>query len=594
MKKSVLRLLDAILAAILVTLIVWLGFLNELDNNASDWLYQKSQPASQDIVIIGIDPKTFDELGRFYTWARTGFAQVIDNLNQDPANRPAVIGIDVLFTGEDSEDPAGDQKLAEAFARYNNVVIASEAAADVDDEDFENATWFWDRSFPAVSAGTDTGNIWGPDDDDGIIRHSMLYVNVRENDQKRKLFSFPRVIYEKYCRQMNIEPNPFPNRDDKNIFYIPYSTTKYNDDISFFDVYEGKIPAETFRDKIVLIGIRSSGMGDNFRISLDHAPVFGIEVHANEIQAYQQNFFPLEADKNLQLVILFLVAAVAEYFFRTSEIKTAAIIWFGICAGWFLICYVGCFYFEVILHALWIPALITVLFIGAIGTDYVRVQVEKLRVTTIFGQYFDPIVMNQLIAENSSALRLGGEMHDIVVLFVDIRGFTTMSEKLSPSAVVDILNRYLTLTTACIRKYHGTLDKFIGDCTMAFWNAPIEQENPELLACKAAIDMVEGSKKLIEDLKKDYDINIAFGIGIHCGKAVVGNIGSPIRMDYTAIGDTVNTAERIEANSPGGTILISREMKNRLGDSADVTERGTLKLKGKAHEFEIFQLNFLK
>ena len=236
--------------------------------------------------------------------------------------------------------------------------------------------------------------------------------------------------------------------------------------------------------------------------------------------------------------------------------------------------------------------MITVLFIGAIGTDYVRVQVEKLRVTTIFGRYFDPIVMNQLIEENSSALRLGGEMHDIVVLFVDIRGFTTMSEKLSPSAVVDILNRYLTLTTACIRKYHGTLDKFIGDCTMAFWNAPIEQENPELLACKAAIDMVEGSKKLIEDLKKDYDINIAFGIGIHCGKAVVGNIGSPIRMDYTAIGDTVNTAERIEANAPGGTILISRDMKNRLGDSADVTERGTLKLKGKAHEFEIFQLNF--
>ena len=181
------------------------------------------------------------------------------------------------------------------------------------------------------------------------------------------------------------------------------------------------------------------------------------------------------------------------------------------------------------------------------------------------------------------------------MLFVDIRGFTTMSEQLSPPEVVEILNQYLTLTAECIRRHHGTLDKFVGDCTMAFWNAPLAQEEPVLLACRAAVDMIRDSEKLRLELKKRYGREISFGIGVHWGSAVVGNIGSPFRMDYTAIGDTVNTAARLEANAPGGKILISRAVADILGSRADVTSLGdTVKLKGKSAGFEVLRLNSLK
>ena len=202
--------------------------------------------------------------------------------------------------------------------------------------------------------------------------------------------------------------------------------------------------------------------------------------------------------------------------------------------------------------------------------------------------------MKQLLENGTDALELGGETYDIAVLFVDVRGFTTMSEALDPPTVVEIINQYLTLTTECIMKNHGTLDKFVGDCTMAFWNAPLPQDDAVYLACRAAMDMVEGSKALGERLQERFGRSVSFGIGVNYGPAVVGNIGAPLRMDYTAIGDTVNTSARLEANAPGGKILISRVVADILGDRAKVTSLGdSIKLKGKAEGFEILTLDEL-
>lgn len=163
-----------------------------------------------------------------------------------------------------------------------------------------------------------------------------------------------------------------------------------------------------------------------------------------------------------------------------------------------------------------------------------------------------------------------------------------MSEILTPQEVVSILNRYLSLTTDCIMKNHGTLDKFVGDCTMAIWNAPIEQEDYVMNACKAAVDMVEGSKALSQELLEKFGRTVSFGIGVHCGSAVVGNIGAEMRMDFTAIGDTVNTSARLEANAPAGKIYISREVVDRLGNRILTTSLGDgISLKGKSNKFEI-------
>ena len=178
------------------------------------------------------------------------------------------------------------------------------------------------------------------------------------------------------------------------------------------------------------------------------------------------------------------------------------------------------------------------------------------------------------------------------MLFVDVRGFTTMSEALEPPQVVEILNRYLTLIADCILNHHGTLDKFVGDAAMAFWGAPLPQDDYVMLACRAAMDMVKGSEALSQELLARYGRTVSFGVGVHVGPAVVGNIGSPKRMDYTAIGDTVNTSARLEANAPGGTVYISRAVADSLEGRIRATSLGdTIKLKGKKDGFEILTLD---
>ena len=141
----------------------------------------------------------------------------------------------------------------------------------------------------------------------------------------------------------------------------------------------------------------------------------------------------------------------------------------------------------------------------------------------------------------------------------------------------------------------GTLDKFVGDCTMAIWGAPVPAEDPAGQACRAALEMMKGADSLGEELEKQFGRQISFGIGIHYGPAVVGNIGAPMRMDYTAIGDTVNTAARLEANAPGGTILISGAVRDELGDRARTGVPETeITLKGKNEKIGIFVLEDLK
>lgn len=402
------------------------------------------------------------------------------------------------------------------------------------------------------------------------------------------------MIYEKWCLHKGIAPEPPPETKANGIYYLIFSAKSFSCGNNFLDLLEGKVSPDAFRDKIVLIGPYAPGMQDSFPTSLDRSDLmYGVDVHANAIQAFQNGKFLYEAGQSEQLIVLFLVTCAAEMVFRRGEMKRITVVWLIISSGWLVLCEI----FRrqgIMLHVSWIPLAVSVFFIVSVATNYILAREEKEKVQATFGRYVDPAVMRQLLDGDSKSVKLGGELKNIAVLFVDIRGFTTMSEELSPTEVVEILNRYLTLTTNCIRKYHGTLDKFVGDCTMAFWNAPLPQENSVELACRAALDMIAGSKKLGAELMKSHSRKISFGVGIHWGSAVVGNIGTPFRMDYTAIGDTVNTAARLEANARGGTVLISRAVADVLGSRADVTSLGnSIKLKGKSEDFEVLRLNSL-
>ena len=229
---------------------------------------------------------------------------------------------------------------------------------------------------------------------------------------------------------------------------------------------------------------------------------------------------------------------------------------------------------------------------GTIAINYIWSVLEKRRVTRTFKKYVDEKIVDEILSEDESELdEPHGRSAEIAVLFVDVRGFTPLSESLTPSQVVQILNQYLTLIANCILDNKGTLDKFIGDAAMAFWGAPQPQEDFIMNACKAAIAMREGSDALSKELMERFGKTVSFGIGINVGEAVVGNIGSPERMDYTAIGDTVNTSARLEANAPARTIYLSEAVVKRLEGRIKVTPLDHLiHLKGKAQDQQIYIL----
>lgn len=583
--------------AFLISAIAATNCLEEFDYRVSDLLYQRPGEISSDIVVVGIDSKTLEKLGPLSSWLRRDIPKVITYLNEnDPSARPAVIGLDFLFTGENPQTHEVDKHFAEVVAKYGNVVVASAVIIDdeyLNDDSFDlwDKTWKWDSPFEELVAVADTGHICEPYDADGLVRHQLLYVDVTE---RGRLYSFARVIYEKFCQYKNISPTAPPKTKGNGLYYLPFTAKSYSKGVNFVDLLEGKVSSDFYRDKIILIGSYAPGMGDEFSIVLDRSSVvYGIDIHANSIQAFQEGFFPREAEKSFQLVILFFVSFISMILFRSGKMSTVLATWLIICLGWLAICKI-CYHNSILLHVLWIPLAVSVLFIGAVAFNYINARAERDKVTSTFERYVDPTIMHQLLTDGAAALDVGGSLKNIAVLFVDIRGFTTMSEQLPPPTVVEILNKYLTLTTECIRRHHGTLDKFVGDCTMAFWNAPLEQENPVELACRAALDMIKGSEGLRTELKERYGREISFGIGVHWGSAVVGNIGSSFRMDYTAIGDTVNTAARLEANAPGGKIFISRDVADILGSRADVTSLGnSIKLKGKSDGFEVLTLNSL-
>ena len=599
MKRATwLKICISLLVSAILCLLAWSGVLDEMDGSISDALYQRPGMTDGEIVVIGMDQRAIEELGPM-PWPRDIMADAVAYLNSDPEQKPVVIGIDVLYVGE-SADPDADAYLAEIAAEGENLVVASAASfgnSIVDDgESFyldERSVLYWDSPYPDLDDVTDTGHINAMADADGIIRHALLYVDSPDGE---RVYSFARVLYERWCEANGTDPNPLPDTVDNGFFYLPYTARGggYYENVSVIDCLEGLVDPADFAGKIVLIGPYAAGMQDEYRTAIDHAaPMYGIEIQANQIEAFRKGFYPAEAGNPLQLILLFLICAGVLYFLIDRKVLPAILIWLAVSGLWIAVC-AALYRMGVILHVLWVPLFVTILFVATVALNYFRTQKEKRRVTETFGRYVDPAVMKELLERGGDALELGGKMYDIAVLFVDIRGFTTMSESLDPQTVVEIINRYLTLTTECIMRHHGMLDKFVGDCTMAFWNAPIPQEDPVYLACCAAMDMVVGAKALGDELQERFGRRVDFGVGVNFGPAVVGNIGAPKRMDYTAIGDTVNTASRLESNAPGGKIFISRAVADALGERAKVTSLGSsIKLKGKAEGFEILTLDEL-
>ena len=592
------RIISALLVAVLATAIAASGLLYRADNTLDDALYQQEQALDGNIFVIGIDARSLEALGPFHTWSRDYMAQAIDMLNADPEYKPAAVGIDVLYAGYTDEE--ADAALVESLGRYDNVVTASAANFDSELVTEADGTFYmddyyvdsYDEPFPELQEVTTQGHINAMFDVDGIMRHSIQSIDLPDG---RQVNSFAYELYKKYCAHHGLEADANPPMDDRYRWYVSYSGKPgaYYDDFSFVDVMEGNIPGDIFADSIVLIGPYATGLMDHVVTSIDHSEVmYGVEYQANVADALLRGDFHQEVSDAPQLVALFIVTFLLTLLSYKQKIRISTLLW-AVAVGGYILVAQYCYSKGYLLHALWIPLFATIIYIALMAWNYLKAAREKRQITNTFKHYVAPEIVNELL-KNRDALELGGKMTDIACLFVDIRGFTPMSELLTPPEVVAILNRYLDLTSRCIMQNGGTLDKFVGDATMAIFNAPLPQDDYIYQAVKTAMDMVEGSKALSEELLEQYGRTVSFGIGVHCGQAVVGNIGAEIRMDYTAIGDTVNTAARLESNAPGGQILISRAVADALEGRIRVTSLGdTIKLKGKSAGFEILRVDGL-
>ena len=595
MKAAVLGLA----AAGILTLLAGLGVLKVPDLTVSDALYQSRSASDGEIVLVGIDQRAIDEIGPYEQWGRDVIAMALEALNASEDCRPAVIALDILYTGESAPDL--DQWLAEAAGQYGNVITASaaqfgSALAEAGEGEYrleQFSVLDYEEPYDALKNVTTQGHINTMLDTDGVLRHHLLQVTLPDGSLAPSMALAAARMY----REWQGLPDPaLPRTNTRGFWYLPFcgKPGDFDEGISVADLISGEVPADYFADRIVLIGPYAAGLRDQYITAADHAsPMYGVEFQANAIQALLWEDYKREAGDGVQLMILFVLLLAAFAGFWKRKVWSSTLLWAVLCVGWLAVCR-GFYAGGTVLHVLWVPTGVTVLYVGCIAVNYIQAAMERREVTNRFKRYVAPEIVNEILKEGKEALALGGKRTNIAVLFVDVRGFTSMSERLAgdPERVVEILNRYLTLIADCILRNKGTLDKFVGDAAMAFWGAPLPQEDYVMNAVRAAADMVKGSQLLAEELERDFGQSVSFGIGIHLGDAVVGNMGSEQRMDYTAIGDTVNTAARLEANAPGGTIYISRAVADALEGRIRATPLEVpIRLKGKQAGFEILTLD---
>lgn len=597
--KKVRSILVALAVSALLTLAAATGLLERPDHAASDLLYQQREASDGKIVILGIDQQALEVFGPYNQWSRDIIAQTLETLNQSEDCRPAVIGIDVLFAGESV--PEADAHLVRAAAAYGNVITPCLASygrpllADADGEYTLGATSILalEQVYASLRSVTGQGHINAMLDADGILRHHMLHITLPEGT---RIPSLALACAEKYLESRGGTLDRLPPVSPMGFWYLPFCGTPGDlEEISIARVLSGEIAPSYFSGKIVLIGPYAPGLQDSYVTAIDHAsPMYGVEYQANAIQALLWGRYKTEVGDGIQLLLLFLLLLLGMACFWKRPVWLSTLVWLALCGGWLLL---GRWFYGGgwVLHVLWVPVGLTILYAGCLAASYIQAALERQHVTGTFKRYVAPEIVNELLKEGTEALELGGTQTTIAVLFVDVRGFTSMSEELEdPREVVKILNRYLTLFADCILQNGGTLDKFVGDQAMAFWGAPLRHEDntrKALQAAQTAMDMVAGARQISAELKAQYGRTVSFGIGIHLGEAVVGNIGSTSRMDYTAIGDTVNTAARLEANAPGETIYISRAVADVLEGRIRTTSLGdSVKLKGKKEGFEVLKL----
>lgn len=362
--------------------------------------------------------------------------------------------------------------------------------------------------------------------------------------------------------------------------------------ISAADVLNGTVPLEKLAGKLVLIGTSASGLLD-IRATPISARLPGVEVHANLLETiltqdfiqYPPEMLVLELVSVLALgLIMILVMPRIGPLWTLSGLLLVGLGLIG--SSWYLFSE-----HKLLIDASYPGLMVAALFAVLTFTNFARDAAEKRQVRSAFSQYLSPDIVEQL-AKHPEQLKLGGETRYMTLLFCDVRGFTTISERFKddPQGLTSLINQLLTPLTDAILQKSGTIDKYMGDCVMAFWNAPIEDADHEIHACDAALDMLQQLAE-VNAMRKDEE-PLKIGIGVNSGDCVVGNMGSDQRFDYSVIGDAVNLASRLEGQSKsyGVDIIVGPDTAASAADHFAFAELDLIAVKGKSEAVKIYAL----
>lgn len=595
MKKAWNIYLVTALTIFMVLILYYLqaGLLESFEDKTYDLrvkLLSSPQPPPPDIAIIEIDDKSLVELGRF-PFSREHYTLLLEQTRK--AGAKAVL-FDAFFP--ETQNERIDRAFADSVRRCGNVTLAGgmEFTADGSVKEFTS-------NIPVLeSAAKRIAQINVLPDSDGVIRSTRLLIPFKDKlypslgiSGAAELLGTDRIEAGRRHVQLGGIRIPTDSEHRMLIKYAgpPGTYLRY----SFADVAKGRIASENLKGKVLYVGATALGIYD-MRITPFSNNSPGVEVNANIADSVANGRFMTRGTSesliDIGLIILLgVVTAIICWKLRhlaSLPLVSILVVLHTVLACWFF------------LAGRWISVVYPVLSILAVSAvvAYLRffiVDRHARDIRTMFSSYVSKRVVDELV-KNPDMAKIGGESRELTILFADVKNYTTYSESRSPAEVVRILNDYLAAMTDIIIKYDGTLDKFLGDGILAYWNAPLFQENHAELASRCALEMMAATVPLQEKWRKAGDEPLSWGIGINTGEVIVGNMGAAgKKMEYTAIGDNVNLTYRIQDKSrEAHAAVITKALQERI-DSLMVTESlGEIMVKGKTKPIEVYALKSLR
>lgn len=571
-KRLFNSVLIASFCAFIISILFLAGFLSNAQLSLSDNLHGGDIPLNT-IKIVAIDDHSLQEIGR-WPWSRQVFAKLVDTLSDSGAE---IIGIDVAFF--EPSDNESDHIFAQAMKKAGNVILPVEFTKFNIETGQVTGKGLMLPPGELFDAPRAKGYVNIITDRDGVTRA----VNM---DLASEYDSFAKEIYDIYWGR-TLPANALKGRVLVNFVGKPGTFDTY----SFTDIISGNFDADTFKDAVVFVGATSPDMHDDYFVPTSSGKAMpGVEIHANTLQMLiKQSFLQKEAEWEVILSI-FLIAIITSLLVYKFHVWVSAMILTGMWVGYTIF---GIIIFSkgTIMNFVYAPFTIVASYLATVLYYYLSEEKSRKMVKHAFEKYVSPVIIEHML-EHPDKLNLGGERREITVFFSDIRGFTTISEKLDPEALVKLLNEYLSAMTEIVMNNKGVVDKYMGDAIMAFWGAPLKIKNHAALAVKTCIEMEEKLKELQKKWNHEGVPSLEIGIGLNSGPAVVGNMGSYDRFDYTAMGDTINLGARLESiNKQYGTrMIISESTKKNIEQDYAIRELDAVIVKGKNVPITIYEL----